>query len=133
MHGLSGSEVLGVHRVDELLELLDDLFLLALFLLLVGDVAGVGEDSLLGEDRRAGAGGERSASDGRLEMVWTPSCALNSSSAKNVPSRTSVTTTRSRLTPMSSSRFLQQVVGHRARRDDLLEANAMAFGFGRRR
>src|ERR687894_1716995 len=53
----SGGEVLGIHVVDELAELLDHL----LRLLLVGlfDPAGLVEHVLLREDRRADADGER--------------------------------------------------------------------------
>src|SRR5690349_18707395 len=50
-------EVFGVHRVDELLELLDDL-VGVLGRLVLGGVRGLVEDALAAEDRRAGASGE---------------------------------------------------------------------------
>ena len=80
--------------VDELPELLDHL----LGLLLVGllDPAGLVEDVLLGEDRRPDPDGE---GDGVGRAARTP-CAprprrYSTISAKNVPSRSSVTTMRS--------------------------------------
>src|SRR5512138_3781149 len=124
----SGGEVLGVHVVDELPELLDHL----LGLLLVGllDPAGLIEDLLLGVDRRPDADGQR---DGvRRPAGHRPDLAVCRERDLRVERAVPQRGDRDALDPGADllEQVLHEVVGHRARGLDLLQGQRDRLRFG---
>src|SRR5690606_6312878 len=125
----SGGEVLGVDVVDELPELLDHL----LGLLLVGllDPAGLVEDLLLGVDRRADADGQR---DGiRRPARHRPDLAVGRERDLRVEGAVPQRGDRDALDPGADllEQVLHEVVGHGARRLDLLQRQRDRLRLGR--